>query len=722
MPKSRKKKVKHQDFAKVKLKVGKKLPRAANETDASFRSRSIQIKDQFRSSSEGDQSLLINKKKINIKDILSQCQHYNPGNKYDALKRLHEAVSTSPNILDDNLAMILERCSELFLDKDPIIRSTVRKTLCVIFARISSNHITPFFPIISAYLCCAMTHLNEEIQLDSLKILDIALQYYPDLVITSSSQLLPNLLEQISRLQTTGGKKEVNSRVLAANPSGITGSTRWRIDVLKRLKRVLETVLSVKQDGPMSVIKTSGVDEIKWQCIKSHMKLCQYPAWYSHSYIVQSPGVTASSGVDVLASGQSLKAYLQSLIPLLLQCWVEVGPAQLISSLPGHSGGAVVRVLHCKPPVMTHFFDANSRKERWFEKIVIFMTTQLQHQKLSTEELELGVSVYGQLLRILSDEKTRTNLLTAALHIYRSKHAKSAELEIMFTFFANNFFSDGNKEMRSLEVFRSWQHSFPTLLTSISGKNDTIITLILTTIKSGLIHREETFNADILDNCKLLGGTKGDVIIDDHQLSHISQLGLRINHSKDDTDMWLKQHTRLQCILGELQSLTLPESVVGQIWINLVTQTLLGAQSISLLQAAAILLTTSMLVVSMDVSSDFVILMTQLILSSVALIADSLRGRIVRADVCNTLISSDLDTAALQGSLWCIRTSRGLWCCILDKISDRNRRRNSLIRDQVLLHKEKLVNLMDCLLIKYPQMESNELFGSITYYLSVEVK
>ena len=67
MPKSRKKKVKHQDFAKVKLKVGKKLPRAANETDASFRSRSIQIKDQFRSSSEGDQSLLINKKKINIK-------------------------------------------------------------------------------------------------------------------------------------------------------------------------------------------------------------------------------------------------------------------------------------------------------------------------------------------------------------------------------------------------------------------------------------------------------------------------------------------------------------------------------------------------------------------------------------------------------------------------------------------------------------------------------
>ena len=48
MPKSRKKKVKHQDFAKVKLKVGKKLPRQQNETDASFRSRTIQLRDQFQ--------------------------------------------------------------------------------------------------------------------------------------------------------------------------------------------------------------------------------------------------------------------------------------------------------------------------------------------------------------------------------------------------------------------------------------------------------------------------------------------------------------------------------------------------------------------------------------------------------------------------------------------------------------------------------------------------
>ena len=41
MPKSRKKK--NADFQKVKLKVGKKLPKGLNETDLSFKSRQLQL-------------------------------------------------------------------------------------------------------------------------------------------------------------------------------------------------------------------------------------------------------------------------------------------------------------------------------------------------------------------------------------------------------------------------------------------------------------------------------------------------------------------------------------------------------------------------------------------------------------------------------------------------------------------------------------------------------
>jgi len=42
-----KKKKKKQDFQKVKLKVGRKLPRPTNETRAQFKVRGINIKSQF---------------------------------------------------------------------------------------------------------------------------------------------------------------------------------------------------------------------------------------------------------------------------------------------------------------------------------------------------------------------------------------------------------------------------------------------------------------------------------------------------------------------------------------------------------------------------------------------------------------------------------------------------------------------------------------------------
>ena len=46
MPKSRKAKAKYKDFQKVKVKFGKKLPKADNETNTSFKTRSIHVKEQ----------------------------------------------------------------------------------------------------------------------------------------------------------------------------------------------------------------------------------------------------------------------------------------------------------------------------------------------------------------------------------------------------------------------------------------------------------------------------------------------------------------------------------------------------------------------------------------------------------------------------------------------------------------------------------------------------
>ena len=64
MGKAKGKKKKEKDFQKVKLKVGKKLPRGLNETVATFKTRGINIKEQLKEAAS-DQTTT--KRKLNIK-------------------------------------------------------------------------------------------------------------------------------------------------------------------------------------------------------------------------------------------------------------------------------------------------------------------------------------------------------------------------------------------------------------------------------------------------------------------------------------------------------------------------------------------------------------------------------------------------------------------------------------------------------------------------------
>ena len=62
------KKKKHADFQKVKLKVGRKIQRATNETKTQFKVKSINIRSQFADSRQSSSEINgTSSKKINVK-------------------------------------------------------------------------------------------------------------------------------------------------------------------------------------------------------------------------------------------------------------------------------------------------------------------------------------------------------------------------------------------------------------------------------------------------------------------------------------------------------------------------------------------------------------------------------------------------------------------------------------------------------------------------------
>ncbi|XP_063160324.1 testis-expressed protein 10 isoform X2 [Candoia aspera] len=343
------KKRKHQeDFHKLKLKVGKKKPRLENATDTNFRTKTIHLPEQLRQ----DGILPTNNRKLNIKDLLSQMNHYSAGVKQSALFGLKDLLSQYPFIIDAHLSNILSELAAVFTDKDSSVRTAAVCLLQFLAPKIRAEHISPFFPLMSAHLSSAMTHISEEIQEDSLKVLDILLKEYPTLLRDRSSVLLNNFVELIShqQLSTQLKSRDKISWMLSVNPNRRVTSQQWRLNVLVRLQKFLQILVEgssvLETDSGGQQERTYSVRIQKSLCVnwqehangQQHIQLYEngdlYPRINS-SFTLRSLSMTGKDEKG-LASLDNLKGFIQVIVPLLLDCWVEASPTQLATPVLGN--------------------------------------------------------------------------------------------------------------------------------------------------------------------------------------------------------------------------------------------------------------------------------------------------------------------------------------------------------------------------------------------------
>ncbi|XP_019821838.2 testis-expressed protein 10 isoform X2 [Bos indicus] len=342
-----KKRKRQDDFQKVKLKVGKKKPRSENATLTNFKTKTIHLPEQLKE----DVTLPTNNRKLNIKDLLSQMHHYNAGVKQSALLGLKDLLSQYPYIIDAHLSNILSEVTAVFTDKDANVRLAAVQLLQFLAPKIRAEQISPFFPLVSAHLSSAMTHITEGIQEDSLKVLDILLEQYPALITDRSSILLKNFVELISHQQPSKGlvnRDRSQSWILSVNPNRRLTSQQWRLKVLVRLSKFLQALT----DGSSRLRESEGLQEqkenphatsnsifINW---KEHANDQQHIQVYENGgsqpnvssqfrlrYLVGGLG-TVDEG---LSSTENLKGFIEIIIPLLIECWIEAVPPQLAASV-----------------------------------------------------------------------------------------------------------------------------------------------------------------------------------------------------------------------------------------------------------------------------------------------------------------------------------------------------------------------------------------------------
>ena len=172
------KKRKKAEKSKTKLRESIKLPKGLNETKTEISARKITVLNQLKNRDElaGDHKdgvSKVTKKNIGIKDLMHKVCSNGISIKLEGIEGLNEIVKIYPELCQENLSQLISTLFPLTSHIESKVRSASRSLIQSVLNKVPSQHLTPLNSIINAHVCCGLSHIDTNIQLDSLKLLDV---------------------------------------------------------------------------------------------------------------------------------------------------------------------------------------------------------------------------------------------------------------------------------------------------------------------------------------------------------------------------------------------------------------------------------------------------------------------------------------------------------------------------------------------------------------------
>lgn len=314
--------------AKVQLK-GAKLAKGTNITKADFKVRKIILKTQLNDTGAV--------RKHNVKECLTKLKHNNSGIRVETLKSIKEILVTHPeDIYPKHFGDLLQTCAQLSLELEKDVRRESFRTLGHLFAAVEEHLVEPFFHVLSSYLRCAMTHLNQGIQEDSLLLLDLLLDNMPELVAKNHEKILEYFLDLISKMRS----ESKPGRTLSVNLGKKTTNVKWRCRVLERLLSILRCINSSNLlNGEENCQKTKGMefdltDKFNGDYDSAVHLNCSRRKYLegkgSLSFLFQTDYSAAEAAATATTTTDrdmaTVKRCNELIIPLLNESWLETRP------------------------------------------------------------------------------------------------------------------------------------------------------------------------------------------------------------------------------------------------------------------------------------------------------------------------------------------------------------------------------------------------------------
>jgi len=324
-----------------------------------------------------------NQRNQTLKDLLAQVGHYSVTTRREALVGLKDLFQCHENLLQENLGIVIKRVAEKMTDSEPSVRQSLLLFLCFIFPMVPEERMAPFSSLIVAHLSCAMTHIYDDIQHDSLGFLELCLRYFPNLMVTSSSQLIQNFVGMISHQSAAGVKKSTGLQLkagkgLSVNPKGKLSSLRSRLKVLQQLLAFLKALESSSKpcqgedtfSSMNNLVASAAKPAFHFKkLLPTQVQVLQRsvdePKLIPFMFDKNSPSANRDAKSNILTDEQQARDFMKIIVPLLLECWIECNPAQMTTGLPDSvMSSSATDVMLAIAEILKVIFKAAERNQR----------------------------------------------------------------------------------------------------------------------------------------------------------------------------------------------------------------------------------------------------------------------------------------------------------------------------------------------------------------------
>lgn len=303
---------------------------------------------------------------ISVQTLITQLKHYKTSVRLDALMGLREIFQEHPALLLPNLTKIVDHVLVVLVDQEAGVRHGLHVLLKLIFSSIAQEQLQPFFPVLVAHLTCGFTHIDDRVQLDSLKIFDLVLTCFPRLLAPHAQDFLPLLVWMIARqemLYSTSKKVDHETSALTSNPNSKLSQQTSRLEIFTQLCKFLQILLETLEmsngssfglvyshtQAPVVDLQNKKVFVSKGRTFEpTPSAFCDLSSTIPHVAVLQTHGIVISETAflnspdssgsphqqykthnDIFPDRSKLLDFAQNLISLVLECWVECSPVKL---------------------------------------------------------------------------------------------------------------------------------------------------------------------------------------------------------------------------------------------------------------------------------------------------------------------------------------------------------------------------------------------------------